>query len=224
MTNRVQLQYNGSKPQNCSLEDVVIQSWFAAADLPTFKINMHMSCNNGLNLTVNDFTFDFWNDDYNTISQTAWNLKKFSYCSTNTSAPPYDALEYKYNSTIAYNATTYWNNIIRLFNEAGSCNINSNVDVDRLLFNSIMDAALDDVRNNTLPSIRYLCNRCGVNADWTTKIGSPIWELFYNTLNTVGSIVGLLAIIMTLGMNDQLFSLLEDKKGDKEEDTERFLK
>ncbi|KAF9172779.1 hypothetical protein BGX21_002502 [Mortierella sp. AD011] len=120
MTNGVQLLYNASKPQNCSLEDVVIQSWFAATALPTFKINMHMTCDNDFNLTVNDFTFDFWNEDYNTISQTAGFLRKFSYCTSNTSAPPYDALEYKYNSTFAYNGETYWNNIIRLFNDDGA--------------------------------------------------------------------------------------------------------
>jgi hypothetical protein len=86
--------------------------------------------------------------------------------------------------------------------------VSSTADIDRRFIQKTMKDVVDEIHNNTLPGVRYLCNKCGWKADWTGQKGSLIWKMVYNTVNTVGSIVGLLLIPLSLGVDNQLASLL----------------
>jgi hypothetical protein len=178
--------------------------WFDSPAIPIIKPYIPVSCDNGVSLAVTDHTVRFWRQNWKMIQESAFNYRSFGAPPT-----PYTAMEYQDNAPAPDDNKKIWlGNSNRLPDSFPSTNQN----VNRTVFETIMQQALADVHNSTLPGVRYLCNQCGPKADWTGQKGSLIWKLFYNTLNTIGSVVALIIIPLTLGVERQLSNLLSKEK------------
>ncbi|KAG0048009.1 hypothetical protein BGZ83_006971 [Gryganskiella cystojenkinii] len=56
--------YDGFKPQNCTVYETTIQMWFTTKNLPTHKVYMNVGRNHGIDLSVLDIKFKFWHENY----------------------------------------------------------------------------------------------------------------------------------------------------------------
>ncbi|KAG0018031.1 hypothetical protein BGZ81_010422 [Podila clonocystis] len=145
MTSLSQLDYDGFHPQNCSTYNVAIQESFATKHVPSFKIYMGIRCNDDVNLSVLDFTFQFWHEHYQDILKSAERLK---YYKKDPAQPnqPFDTVEFKHNWLYGDD------NSLRLFNDGEVLIIDPrDATVDRGLFYTMMDSALDEVKAKPLP-------------------------------------------------------------------------
>ncbi|KAF9349917.1 hypothetical protein BGX26_011856 [Mortierella sp. AD094] len=194
-----QVLYDGSNVTNCNLKNVIIQMSLTAPQAPIFKLNMDMDCSNGISIFVYDLTFELWNQFYNLISASATDYKYY------TAIPgwPFDAVEFKLNWTTS-------DSFMRFFHGNDTTPMDpQNITPGIAVFNAIMNSAIQDVQNNAIPGVKYLCSQCGSQADWKGEKYALAWKFTYNTINTVVSIYALIIFFLTLSEKDKLPYLLE---------------
>ncbi|GJJ69914.1 hypothetical protein EMPS_02263 [Entomortierella parvispora] len=198
MTTEQQLQkYDGFHPTNCTVYNTTIQEVFSARFLPTFKIFMGIQCNDNVRLTVQDFNFNFWNDNYQAIITTAGALM---YYELPAGSVPHQATEFKYGWTSGTD------NSMRMFTASSySPVITMPPDDDLTVFYLLMQTAKDEVEGGSLPGVEYLCYHCGTKASWT---GGLIWKFILDTANTAATALGLCVFILTLFIKDSLRDLI----------------
>ncbi|KAG0014979.1 hypothetical protein BGZ80_010127, partial [Entomortierella chlamydospora] len=162
-----QALYDGNSVTDCSLRDVIIQMLLAAPQAPSFTLNMNMDCSNGISIFVYDITFTFWDQYYGLIATSATNYKYY------TAIPgwPFDAVEFKQNWTTSASD----NNMRFFFGNYTYTMPPQTVAPGHAIFDTIMNSAIQDVQDNAIPGVKYLCSQCGVQANWKGEKFALIW-------------------------------------------------
>ncbi|KAF9158659.1 hypothetical protein BGX21_003495 [Mortierella sp. AD011] len=162
---------------------------------------MNMDCSNGISIFVYDITFTFWDQYYGLIATSATNYKYY------TAIPgwPFDAVEFKQNWT----TTLSDNNMRFFFGNYTYTMLPQDVAPGHVIFDTIMNSAIQDVQDNVIPGVKYLCNQCGAQANWKGERFTLIWKFIYTTFNTTVSVYALIIFVFALSEKDKLPDLLE---------------